>query len=144
MSMLEEAIALAVEAHKGQVDKSGQPYILHPLRVMFRMQDETARIVGVLHDVVEDSETTFDDLRQMGYNEEVIEALDGVTRREKETYEEFIDRSQQNSISRRVKLADLEDNMDLRRLSRTLTERDYKRLQRYKRAWLQFRADEVN
>ena len=141
--MLEEAIALAVEAHKKQKDKSGQPYILHPLRVMFRLQSETERIVAVLHDVVEDSEITFDDLRQMGYNEEVIEALDGVTRREEETYEEFINRSQQNPISRRVKLADLEDNMDIRRLSRELTERDYKRLQRYKRAWLQLRAGDV-
>ena len=141
--MLEEAIALAVEAHKKQKDKSGQPYILHPLRVMFRLQSETERIVAVLHDVVEDSEITFDDLRQMGYNEEVIEALDGVTRREEETYEEFINRSQQNPISRRVKLADLEDNMDIRRLSRELTERDYKRLQRYKQAWLQLRASDV-
>ena len=141
--MLEEAIALAVEAHKKQKDKSGQPYILHPLRVMFRLQSETERIVAVLHDVVEDSEITFDDLRQMGYNEEVIEALDGVTRREEETYEEFINRSQQNPISRRVKFSDLEDNMDIRRLSRELTERDYKRLQRYKRAWLQLRAGDV-
>ncbi len=141
--MLEEAIALAVEAHKKQKDKSGQPYILHPLRVMFRLQSETERIVAVLHDVVEDSEITFDDLRQMGYNKEVIEALDGVTRREEETYEEFINRSQQNPISRRVKFADLEDNMEIRRLSRELTERDYKRLQRYKRAWLQLRAGDV-
>ena len=141
--MLEEAIALAVEAHKKQKDKSGEPYILHPLRVMFRLQSETERIVAVLHDVVEDSEITFDDLRQMGYNEEVIEALDGVTRREEETYEEFINRSQQNPISRRVKFSDLEDNMDIRRLSRELTARDYKRLQRYKRAWLQLRAGDV-
>ena len=135
MSSLEEAIALAVEAHKGQVDKSGQPYILHPLRVMFRLESENERIVGILHDVVEDTPITFAQLRQMGYSEEVIEGVDGVTRREKETYAQFIERSQQNRLSCRVKIADLEDNMDLRRLPRDLTERDYERLQRYTRAW---------
>lgn len=135
MSSLEEAIALAVEAHKGQVDKSGQPYILHPLRVMFRLQGENEKIVGILHDVVEDTPITFAQLRQMGYSEEVIEGVDGVTRRENETYAQFIERSQQNRLSCRVKIADLEDNMDLRRLPRDLTERDYERLQRYTRAW---------
>ena len=140
MSTLEQAIALAVEAHKGQVDKSGQPYILHPLRVMFRLESENERIVGVLHDVVEDSPLTLDDLRQMGYNEEVIEGVDGVTRRENESYAQFIERSQQNKLSSRVKIADLEDNMDLRRLPRELTERDYERLRRYKRAWRQLKG----
>ncbi len=140
MGTLEKAIALATEAHKGQVDKSGQPYILHPLRVMFRLEGENERIVGVLHDVVEDTPITFEQLREMGYNEEVIEGLDGVTRRENETYEQFIERSQQNMLSCRVKLADLEDNMDLRRLPRDLTERDYERLQRYTRAWRKLKS----
>jgi (p)ppGpp synthase/HD superfamily hydrolase len=135
MAALEEAIALAVEVHKGQMDKSGQPYILHALRVMFRMSDEVEQIVGILHDVVEDSAMTFGDLRQMGFSEEVIEALDGVTRRDYETYSEFIARSQHHPISRRVKLADLEDNMDMRRLSGKVTKTDLKRLRRYRRAW---------
>lgn len=135
MPTLEDAIALAVKMHQGQVDKVGQPYILHPLRVMFRLEGETAQIVGILHDVVEDSEIAFDDLRQLGYSEEIIDALDGVTRRETETYEEFVERSLAHPISRRVKLADLEDNMDVRRMPATLTEKDFKRLERYRRAW---------
>jgi (p)ppGpp synthase/HD superfamily hydrolase len=93
--------------------------------------------VGVLHDVVEDSDVTFEDLRRMGYGEEVMAALAGLTRREGETYEQFITRSQQHPISRRVKLADLEDNMDIRRLASNLTEKDLERLKRYRRAWEQ-------
>ncbi len=135
--MLEQAIDLAVQAHREQVDKYGQPYILHPLRVMFRLQGAVEQVVGVLHDVVEDSDFTFDDLRQMGYPEEVLAALDGVTRRTEESYEEFVTRSGQNPVSRRVKLADLEDNMDLRRLAGELTDKDFERLRRYRRAWEQ-------
>lgn len=135
MPTLEDAIALAVKVHRGQVDKYGRPYILHPLRVMFGLEGEVAQIVGVLHDVIEDSDVTFEDLRQMGYSEEVIEALDGVTRRHSESYEVFVERSLQHPLSRRVKQADLEDNMDLRRLDSELTERDFERLKRYRRAW---------
>jgi (p)ppGpp synthase/HD superfamily hydrolase len=141
MSTLEHAIILAVKAHQGQLDKYGRPYILHPLRVMFRLETELEQIVGILHDVIEDSETTFDDLRRMGYSEAVLAALDGVTRREDETYDEFVTRSQAHPVSRRVKLADLEDNMDLRRLSSELTEKDFERLQRYRRAWERLRLD---
>lgn len=143
MSTLEQAIALAVKAHQGQVDKNGMPYILHPLRVMFRLETDLERIVGILHDVVEDTSVTFDELRQMGYSAEVITALDGVTRREGETYEEFVTRSQAHPVSRRVKLADLADNMDLRRLTGDLTEKDFERLKRYRRAWEQLEGGSV-
>lgn len=139
MSTLENAIALAVAAHRGQLDKNGSPYILHPLRVMFRLESDLERIVGILHDVVEDTPYTFEDLRAMGYSEEVITALDGVTRREQESYEEFVNRSQSHPVSRRVKLADLEDNMDVRRLRREPTEKDFERLKRYRRAWEQLK-----
>jgi (p)ppGpp synthase/HD superfamily hydrolase len=139
MPTLENAIALAVEAHRGQRDKNGNPYILHPLRVMFRLEDDLERIVGILHDVVEDTPYTFDDLRAMGYAEEVIAALDGVTRREYESYEEFVARSQAHPVSRRVKLADLEDNMDVRRLKSEPTEKDFERLKRYRWAWEQLK-----
>lgn len=135
MSILEQAIALAVEAHRGQVDKNGAPYILHPLRVMLRLESDLEKIVGVLHDVVEDSAFTFEDLRQRGYAEEVITALDGVTRRKGESYDEFVTRSQAHPISRQVKLADLEDNMDVRRMAAELSEKDFERLKRYRRAW---------
>ncbi len=140
MPTLEHAIGLAVKIHRGQLDKAGRPYILHPLRVMFRLETELEQIVGVLHDVVEDSELTLSDLRRMGYPEVVIIALDGVTKREDESYEAFINRSQTNPVSSRVKLADLEDNLDLRRLSR-LTTKDFERLKRYWRAWGQLQSD---
>lgn len=135
MPTLERAIALAVKVHQGQVDKAGQPYILHPLRVMFRLEGELERIVGILHDVIEDSELTFDDLRGMGYDQEIISALDGVTRRDGESYDEFVERSLAHPVSRRVKLADLEDNMDTRRMPAVLTDKDVERLRRYRRAW---------
>jgi (p)ppGpp synthase/HD superfamily hydrolase len=134
MPTLEHAIALAVKAHTGQVDKAGQGYILHPLRVMFAVEGETARIVAVLHDVVEDSDTTFDDLREMGYSDEVLSALECVTRRDDETYMEFVQRSKVNPIARQVKLADIEDNLDVRRLAQ-ITDKDIERLQRYREAW---------
>src|SRR5687767_10406096 len=131
---LEDAIRLAVEAHHGQRDKNGQPYILHPLRVMFRLTTETERIVGVLHDLIEDTKYTPDDLRKMGFSEEIIQALDCVTRRKDESYEEFVLRSKANTIARKVKLADLEDNMDIRRMI-GVTPKDMERLARYRKAW---------
>ena len=137
MPTLEDAIALAVKTHRGQRDKYGRPYILHPLRVMFRLTTDLEQMVGVLHDVVEDSDLTLDDLRQMGYSEDVLAALDGVTRREGETYDEFVARSQAQPVARHVKLADLEDNMDLRRLPAEFTDQDVARLRHYRRAWEQ-------
>lgn len=135
MTSLEHAIMLAVQIHHTQKDRGGQPYILHPLRVMLRFESELERIVGVLHDVVEDSDLTLEDMRDMGYSDEIVAALDGVTRRDGESYEEFFERSRLNPISRRVKLADLEDNMDFRRLKGELTGKDIQRLIRYRRAW---------
>jgi len=135
LNQLERAIAIAVEAHRGQFDKAGRPYVLHPLRMMFRMQNDTEMIVAVLHDVVEDAEDwTFEKLRAEGFDEQVLAALDGVTKRDGESYEEFIHRAARNPVARRVKLADLEDNMDIRRLQQ-LGERDGARLAKYLRAW---------
>lgn len=133
MATLEDAIALAVEAHRGQREKSGQPYILHVLRVMLRGETEDEQMAGVLHDVVEDTRYSLDDLRHLGYPEPVVEAVDCLTRRPDESYDQFIARAVANPIARRVKLADLEDNMDVRRLS-DVTERDRERLNRYVRA----------
>jgi (p)ppGpp synthase/HD superfamily hydrolase len=134
--VLDQAILIAARAHLGQTDRMGAPYILHPLRMMFRFKSETEMIVAVLHDVIEDNpDWDFDRLRQEGFSEEIIQAVDHLTRREQETYEEFVVRSSENPLARRVKLADLEDNMDLKRLNR-LTEQDQARLARYHRAWL--------
>ena len=131
---LEDAIALAVEAHRGQRDKSGKAYILHPLRVMMRLETDTERMVAILHDVVEDTPWTLERLRGLGYPEEVLSALDCLTKREGETYEAFIERVLPHPLARRVKRADLEDNMDVRRLL-AFTPRDAERLARYRAAW---------
>ncbi len=131
---LEDAIILAAGAHRGQVDKAGEPYILHPLRVMRRLGDEAGRIAAVLHDVLEDTAITLGDLRHAGYGEEVLQALEALTRREGEEYADFIERAARNSLARRVKLADLADNLDAARLPE-ITERSRERLVRYSAAW---------
>ena len=133
MSTLEHAIAIAAKVHAGKVDKAGAPYILHPLRVMLKMATSEERMAAVLHDVVEDSDTTLDDLRNEGFSDAVVDAVDAVTIRTGESYDDFVRRAALNPIGRRVKLADLEDNSDLSRIANP-TEEDYERLARYKRA----------
>lgn len=140
MATLEDAILLAAQAHHGQTDRNGQPYVLHALRVMFRLESEHERMAGVLHDVVEDTPYTLADLRAMGYPEEVVAAVNCLTRRPDETYEASIARAAANPIARRVKLADLEDNLDLRRLS-AVTEQDRERLHRYLKFWRQLKDE---
>ena len=141
MTTLGQAIAIAAQAHQDQYDKAGAPYILHPLRMMLRMSSETEMMAAVLHDVVEDTDWTLDKLRQAGFAEEVVQAVECLTHRDQETYDEFIARVRTNAIASKVKLADLEDNMDMRRLS-TLTEKDAERLHKYHRAWLALRQAE--
>lgn len=141
MPTVEDAIVLATQAHRGQVDKVGQPYILHLLRVMLRLEGEAAQMAGILHDLVEDTRYSFDDLRALGYAEELLQALDCLTRRPEESYEQFIERASANPLARRVKRADLEDNMDIRRLP-MIGEKDLERLNRYIGAWRQILAME--
>ena len=133
MADLERAIAIAVEAHRGQVDKAGVPYILHPLRVMLKLSTEEERIVGVLHDVVEDTPWTFESLEREGFAPSVIDALRSVTRKDSESYEEFVLRASRNPIGRRVKLADLMDNSDPSRIENP-TQADLQRMAKYARA----------
>lgn len=133
MSTLEHAIALAAKAHEGQVDKAGQPYVLHPLRMMLRLTTLEERITAVLHDVVEDCGVTLEQLRAEGFSEAIIDAVVAVTRQPDETYQAFVLRAAANPIGRRVKLADLADNSDLSRIPNP-TERDRKRLEKYQRA----------
>ena len=146
---LEKAIKIAVEAHTGQVDKGGNPYILHPLRVMLSLDTEAERIVGVLHDVVVDCEGwTWERLREQGCSDEIIEALKSVSKTPQEEkqfkkmddpnekldhYLEFIQRAKANKIGRNVKVADIEDNLDLKRIKQ-ITLRDIHRLRRYSAA----------
>ena len=137
---LERAIEIAASAHRGQVDKAGHPYILHPLRVMLACTDTKARIVAVLHDVVEDTDWTFDALRDEGATEEIIAALESVTKRNGEAYPDFIARSARNALGKQVKRADLHDNLDLSRLARP-TEADHARMARYRAALDHLEAD---
>ena len=118
---------------RDRVDKAGQPYVLHPLRMMLRLTTPEERITAVLHDVVEDCSWTLDQLRAEGFSEAVIDAVAAVTRQPHETYEAFVLRAAANPIGRRVKLADLADNSDLSRIANP-TERDRKRLEKYRRA----------
>lgn len=134
MSTLERAIAIAAEAHAGQVDKAGAVYVLHPLRMMLAVQSVDERIVAVLHDVCEDCPGwDFDRLRREGFSETVLTALETVTKRDGESYEDFVRRAGANPIGRAVKLADLRDNSDLSRIA-TPTARDMERIEKYRRA----------
>ena len=146
---LEKAIKIAVEAHTGQVDKGGNPYILHPLRVMLSLDSEDERIVGVLHDVVEDCEGwTWERLKDQGCSDEIIEALKSVSKtleeekqfkemddpdEKMEHYLQFIQRAKTNKTGRNVKAADIRDNLDISRID-DITDSDINRLNRYKKA----------
>jgi (p)ppGpp synthase/HD superfamily hydrolase len=135
MSTLNRAIEIATKAHEGATDKYGSPYINHVTRVMNMGQNDNERIVGVLHDVIEDTHWTFEDLEKEGFSKEIIDALKCVTKTsDVEDYEEFINRVKINPLAIKVKLNDLRDNMDIRRMPEVL-ESDLKRLNKYLKAY---------
>ena len=135
--ILDRAKAIATSAHNEQVDKAGKPYIEHPIRVMNMGKTVEEKIVGVLHDVVEDSEWTFEMLEKEGMPKEVVDALKCVTKlSEDEDYDHFIARVKTNPLAVKVKLNDLKDNMDITRLGK-VTEKDLPRLNKYIRAYKQ-------
>lgn len=138
MSTLERAIEIAHEAHSGQLDRAGKEYIGHPMRVMEAGKTLEEKIVGVLHDVVEDSaEWSFERLEAEGFAPEIIEALRCVTKLSaEEPYDKFIARVKKNRLAVAVKLNDLTDNMDIRRLP-YLSDKDVKRLKKYLKAYKQ-------
>ena len=143
MSTLERAIQIATEAHKGQFDKAGREYIGHPIRVMEMGKTEDEKIVGVLHDVIEDTDWTFERLEAEGFTQEVINALRCVTKTsENENYDEFIDRVKKNPLAASVKINDLTDNMDIRRLP-YLSDKDVKRLKKYLKAYKRLTGEPV-
>lgn len=143
MSTLERAVQIATEAHKGQLDKAGKDYIGHPLRVMEMGRTEEEKIVGVLHDVVEDGDWTFEALEAEGFSKEVIAALKCVTKTsENENYDDFIERVKKNPLAVAVKINDLTDNMDIRRLP-YLSDKDVKRLKKYLKAYKKLTGEPV-
>jgi (p)ppGpp synthase/HD superfamily hydrolase len=115
MATLDDSVAFAVAAHRGHrypTDEIGrEPFILHPLRVMLSVSTDDERVVAVLHDVIEESETTLDDLRRLGLSDVIIEALDLLTHRDDQPYEAYIERLSRNCLARSVKIADLRDNL---------------------------------
>jgi (p)ppGpp synthase/HD superfamily hydrolase len=129
--MLEKAIKIVVEAHTGQVDKAGIPYVTHLFSVMNRGQSLNEKIVGVLHDLIEDTPWTIEMLENEGFSKEIVEAVRCITKNENgESYEEYIQRVKSNPLALRVKLHDLRDNMDILRRSQ-LSEKDLARLNKY-------------
>lgn len=132
--LYDHALQIAIHAHREQKDKSGREYIIHPIRVAERCKDPRAKIVALLHDTIEDTEVTPDMLQEEGFPQEIISTVLSVTRQENETYDAFVRRASENPIGREVKIADLEDNMDVRRL-KEITNEDVARLQKYLRAW---------
>lgn len=132
---IERAIEIAVAAHKGQVDKAGRPYLLHVLQVMMAGKTDEEKIVGMLHDVVEDTDWTFEQLEKEGFSKEIIAALKCVTKlTPDEDYEAFTERVKKNPLAIRVKLNDLRSNMDLTRLN-LVKEKDVERFNRYLKAY---------
>lgn len=132
--LVEIALRRALAAYGGKVDKGGEPYILHPMRLMVQMDEPISQCVALLHDVIEDSDTTADDLRADGFPESVVSAVEVLTRRRGESYEAFIDRVRIHPLARKVKLKDIEDNLNVLRLN-AITEADLKRVKKYHEAW---------
>lgn len=110
--MLLKAATVAARVHAKQLRKDGTPYIAHAIRVAIRCQSKDEKTVALLHDTVEDTDLTLDDLREIGFAEDIIEAVDALSRRPYESYVEFIERCKLNKLARAVKVADIEDNLE--------------------------------
>jgi len=130
---IDRAISIATKAHEGQVDKAGLPYILHPLRVMFQFTSEVEMIVAVMHDVVEDSDVTIHELSQNGFSTIIIEAIDCLTKRKNENYNDFILRISTNDLAIKIKIGDIRDNLNLTRLN-DIDSKDFMRINKYYKA----------
>ena len=130
----EKAMQIAIKVHRGQLDKGGDDYINHPVRVERRCICQEDRLVALLHDTIEDGNIASEYLLLVGFSQEVVDAVLSVSRKRGEDYFEFIQRCKANPIERRVKICDLEDNMDITRL-KELTEKDIERLKKYHKAY---------
>jgi len=131
MATLESAIQLAAEAHSGQQDKAGKPYILHPIRVMLSVRTTDEQIAAILHDTVEDTDVTYEQLSEAGFSAEIISAVKALTKLDGESRVEAARRAVKHPIARQVKLADVKDNLDISRIPH-LTDKDHARLDEYK------------
>ena len=139
--MLAKMLLIATNAHAGQFDKGGTPYILHPLKVMhyLKTDDEELQCIALGHDVIEDTNVTYKDLREAGISERVIEGIDALTKRLGETYEDYKERVYVNRDAMKVKLCDLRHNTDIRRL-KGVREKDLERMAKYQRFYLEIQT----
>lgn len=139
--MLNKMLVLATNRHAGQFDKGGNPYILHPLKVMYYLKsdDEELQCIALAHDLVEDTNTTYAELRELGFTERVIAGIDAVTKRPGETYDEYKVRVKSNKDAVKVKMCDLRHNSDIRRL-KGVTEKDIARAAKYHAFFLELQA----
>lgn len=133
---LKHAMFISIKAHNKQLDRSDQPYIGHPIRVMDAGQTLEEKIVGALHDLIEDTQLRLVDLINEGFSEEIIDAVHALTKLENEDYDHYLQRVKKNNLAVRVKLNDLTDNMDIRRL-KEITDEDVIRLRKYLDAYNQ-------
>ncbi|MSP27516.1 MAG: GTP pyrophosphokinase [Methylococcales bacterium] len=134
MTLIEKSLTIALRAYTGKTDKAGRDYLHHPLRLMAKMTTDTEMAVALLHDVIEDSDITATDLLAEGIPSEVVEAVLCLTKQAGENYPAFILRAKQNTLARKVKLADIEDNINVLRLL-TLSDTDLARIAKYHAAW---------
>lgn len=132
-NLTKQALKLCFEAHKEQKDKSGMPYVFHPFHLAEQMTDEATTVVALLHDVVEDTDTTFEDLEKQGFDEEIISALKLLTHNDDTPYMDYVKKIKNNKIATAVKLSDLKHNSDLTRLD-VIDEKGLKRKEKYENA----------
>lgn len=140
-SQLNMMLVLATNSHNGQFDKGGNPYILHPLKVMYYLKtdDEELQCIALGHDIVEDCGVTYEQLRQMGFTERIINGIRALTKVPGETHEEYMQRILDNIDACRVKLCDLRHNSDIRRL-KGITEKDIRRIEKYQKMYMRIKA----
>jgi len=134
MKLIETSLQIALRAYAGKTDKAGREYILHPLRVMAKMKTDVEMSAALLHDVIEDSEISAEQLLSEGIPAEVVPAVQSLTKNEGEDYMEFVARAKKNTLAAKVKIADIEDNIDVLRLA-SLDEHDLARIRKYHSAW---------
>ena len=134
MDVVEKSLQIALKAYAGQRDKAGKAYILHPIRIMLQMDSDYEMAVALLHDVVEDSNCSGNDLLAEGIPPDVVDAVLALSKRDGETYDQFIDRVAGNALAVKVKLADIEDNINVLRLD-SVGDKDLERVAKYHKAW---------
>lgn len=139
MQLIERAVNIALEAHKGQVDKAGKPYILHLIRLMMDFETEIEMTAAVLHDVLEDSQFTAEDLKKEGIPDEAIELIQCLTRKSNESYEDYIKRIALNKKAAQIKIKDIQDNMDIARLD-SIGKKELERIAKYHGALMVLRG----